>query len=88
MKGETLIVVVALLIVGIIIVKNFSNSNTQMLNNTATEENQVIYSYDIEDQNFAEVDSNDIQDTASIVDAQNVIDTSDIEYLRSSLNAN
>ena len=55
MKSETLIIVVALLIVGILIVKNVSVSGNQSNENITKEENQVVYRYDIEEQNFADI---------------------------------
>ena len=85
MKSETLIVVVALLIVGIIILKNFTSKKLEVVNNTA-EENKVAYRYDIEDQNFTDINQNVIETVTSNDNMQNVIDVSAIEQLRNASN--
>ena len=85
MKSETLIVVVALLIVGIIILKNFTSKKLEVVNNTA-EENKVAYRYDIEDQNFTDFNQNVIETVTSNDNMQNVIDVSAIEQLRNASN--
>lgn len=82
MKDETLIVVVALLLVGIIIVKNTVSKSQETTNNTVSEANKVAYRYDIEDQNFTDINQNIIEPSDNNEDLKNVIDVSDIEELR------
>lgn len=85
MKSETLIVAVALLIVGIVLLKNVVFKEQPVANNTI-EENKVAYRYDIEDQNFTEINQNIVETYDTNVNAQNVIDVSAIEQLRSETN--
>ena len=85
MKSETLIVVVVLAIVGIVILKNVVFKEQPVVNNT-TEENKVAYRYDIEDQNFTEINQNIAETVDTTVNVQNVIDVSAIEQLRDEAN--
>jgi len=84
MKTEKLIMIVALLIVVIIVVK-FVIPNNKTTDNT-TEENKVAYRYEIEDQNFTEIDQNIVEPVDATVNVQNVIDVTEIENLRRSTN--
>ena len=84
MKGETLIVVVALLLIGMLAIKNFLPAEEKVENKA--EENKVAYRYDIEDQNFAEIDTNTVETVDSNVVVDNVIDVSAIEELRKGSN--
>lgn len=84
MKPETLIAVVALLFVGILIIKNVLPAEENVTNEA--EENKVAYRYEIEDQNFAEIDQNVTETVDSSVQVENVIDVSAIEELRKGTN--
>ncbi|MBR1539717.1 MAG: hypothetical protein IJ629_00780 [Clostridia bacterium] len=82
MKPESAIIVVAILIIGIVIVKNVVLNNNEVVEENTTEENQVAYRYDIEDQNFTNIDENAVEPVDTTVTVQNVIDVSSIEELR------
>lgn len=77
MKPETLIAVVGVLLVGILIIKNFLPEENKVINEV--EENKVTYRNEIENQNITET-----VDTNTII--ENVIDVSAIEELRKGTN--
>lgn len=85
MKSETVIMIVALLIVGIIVVK-FIIPKDKAADDNTTEENKVAYRYEIEDQNFTEIDQNVVETADPTVNVQNVIDVTEIENLRRATN--
>lgn len=77
MKPETLIAVVGVLLVGILIIKNFLPEENKVINEV--EKNKVTYRNEIENQNITET-----VDTNTII--ENVIDVSAIEELRKGTN--
>lgn len=83
MRRETFVVIIALLIVGIIVVRFVIPKDKDATNET--EENKVAYRYEIEDQNFTEINQN-IVEPIDITEVVNVIDVSSIEELRRSPN--
>lgn len=84
MKPENAIGVIALVIVGIILVRSFlpKEQGTE----ESAEENKVAYRYEIEDQNFTEINQNIVEPVDANVNVENVIDVSAIEELRSEAN--
>lgn len=84
MKPENAIGVIALVIVGIILVRSFLPKEQTAEN--STEENKVAYRYEIEDQNFTEINQNIVEPVDANVNVENVIDVSAIEELRSEAN--
>lgn len=84
MKKETVIAIVAILIVGIIVVKFIVPKDKKATDDT--EENKVAYRYEIEDQNFTEINQNIVESVDTNYNVQNVIDVSAIEELRKGTN--
>ena len=81
MKVKTLVVVVILLIVGFLLIRD-ALGEKDSLNKNEIEENKVAYRYEIEDQNFTEIDQNVVEIVNTTVNVENVIDVYVIEEMR------
>ena len=78
------VAIIAILIVGIIVVKFVIPKRNASTNET--EENKVAYRYEIEDQNFTSIDPDVVEPVDATVNVQNVIDVTEIENLRRDVN--
>lgn len=81
MKVENIVIIIAIVLIGMVLLNKFLPNKENIVNNVA-EENKVAYRYEIEDQNFTDINANIVEKNETNKNNQNIVDVSAIEELR------